>query len=783
MPSKSKKRNAQSRAEKKKRKEEKRRRQKVKAAKARVSRKSIGRRHREQLESLVPVAWVGENQADVAVFDEAVFATLSAELQSEVASVKESLRFVECGQLDQANEEVASIPRKSELSNWRLLIRGVSSWLAGDLTAADTAWKRLDTDRRPARIAKALQLAHRDDLTELAAGQALGSDSTAAFPLDHELLKAARIVRRTRIDRAAIKIATAGVNHILPYEDEMPDSTITPEKIQWLQEFSRDFQDLEPELVRALEIAALDRAAAQPYSDVFEEAVDAFRGPVHDPRNLLRSFLYWLQDEDNTDKARAFLLEYVNNDLPANEKLSRNLRDAMASIIWLRGGLTQRDQLAARSPFGFVFRTDLEDIPTKKSIRDHFEKSIKAYPANEAAHRVYVESYKQDIDDDDLTKKQRDRAKEQLTKAMKQWAKAIPTSPQPRTYLAETLLEAGQFEDAAPHIEWVTSSRPEDPRLKILPWKSKLFEAMHLCRRKSNLSQVPAVLAEVKSLWPSWLSTRWLPYFTAAWLLRSGDQTGFQKQRETIYDSGVDRGSLADACMMLGAAQTMKVPAADLKPLRQPVDLAVKNVKQLSTEKLLDAGSFFWEMYQANVFYPAFRMHGSKFGREVLKRFKGQPRLLEKHIDQPPFQHSVFWFSEHRFWGDGYESKIPRSFKKLAGSNDCIAAAYLNGQLKTHFGTSDRQFLESVEFLKQAIRRQSNPFYRFWFAELASLAEEKQAEARRNGFRAFGSLGGMFGRALERFAEDDLYEDGGCDCEKCQARRAKETTVDQAIPF
>ena len=783
MASKSKKQNAQSQARKRKRKEEKRRKQKAKAAKLKMARKSIGQRHREHLKSLVPTAWVGENQIDVAVFDEAVFATLNAEQQSEVASVKESLRLIECGKPDQANEAVAAIPRKSELSDWRLLIRGITSWLASDLAAADKAWSRLDIDRRPARIASALQLAHRDDLTELAAGRATSpgptdgkateSETTVPEPpLDHELLKAARIVRRMRIDRAAIKIATAGANQKLEYEDEVPDSTISLEKIQWLREFSNDFQDVEPNLVRALEIAALDRAADQPYIDVFNEAIKAFRGPVHDPRNLFRAFQYWSGDDDDENTAHAFLLEFVKNDLPSNEQLSKPLRNALISCIWLQEAAFDLEQLsAARSPFGFMFRDDFNDRPTKKTIRDKFRKSIKAYPANEPAHKAYVESLKQDTNDEDLTKKQRDQATKQLTEAMKQWAKAIPTAQPPRTYLAETLLEAEQFEDAAPHIEWIVNSRPEDPRLKLLPWKSKLFEAMNLCRRKSNLPQVPDVLAEVKSLWPTWLSTKWLPYFTAAWLLRSGDQAEFQKQREVIYSTeAANRDSLVDACMMLGAAQTMKVPAADLKPLRQPIDLAVKNVKQLSTKELLGAGSFFWEMYQAKVFYPAFRMHGSKFGRELLKRFKGNPGLLKKHIDEPQFRSAVFWFSEHRFWGDGYESKMPPAFKQLITKNDCMAAAHLNGQIKVRYGVRNGQLLETAEFLKEALRRESNPFYRFWFAELASAAEEKYRQFKSE--YGGGGFGNLFGSMFGQFAKDD---DDECDCEDCRAKRARES--------
>ena len=155
---------------------------------------------------MVPAAWDGENELDVAVFDEAVLATLDAQQQSEVAAVKESLQLIECGKSDQASEALVSISRKSEMSDWRLLIRGIASWLASDLAAAQKAWGRLDTDRRPARIASALQLAHREDLTGLAADKALSPkpadadamppDTSITVPVfDRQLLTAVKIVR------------------------------------------------------------------------------------------------------------------------------------------------------------------------------------------------------------------------------------------------------------------------------------------------------------------------------------------------------------------------------------------------------------------------------------------------------------------------------------------------------------------------------------------------------------------------------------------------------------
>jgi hypothetical protein len=785
MATQSKKRKAQARAQKRRRKTEKRRNQK---AKAKTSRKSIGQRYRQQLASLVPAAWNDEDPLDVAVFDEAVFASLPAEQQDSVAAVRTAMELIGNCKYVEANDALKAIPRKDAMSDWRLLVRGVSSWLDNDFDDAEKSFSRLDRERRPARIARALQLARQDDLAELADNVLAQSKTKAGKPgetdevaddveLDMELVKSARIVRKIRFDRAAIKIAEAGVNSTVPFEDDIPDSTITPEKIKWLKEFGADFRDVEPELVRALELAALHRASEQPYEDVFQETASSFAGPSHDAKNLLRTFLYYMSSEDS-DEGQVYLDKYVTEDLPSNKSISDSLRHAMISSIRHRvAGMDLVKFTATKSPFGFMFGgPDLASADELlKSITNNLEKSIKAWPANEEAHEAYVKLLETKVESGDLSKTQKERAIKRLVKAMQHWARSIPNAASPQKYLANFFLEQEQFEDAAPHIKWVTDSRPDDPRLKILPWKSKLCEAMHLCRRKSNLAAVPEVLQQAHALWPAWLSRRWEPYFSAAVPLRAGDQAAFAKQRESVFESGkVKRGSLADACMMLGAAQRMKVPAADLKQLRQPVDLAVKNVKQLSTDELLDAASFFWEMHQTELLYPAFRMHGSKFGKELFNRFKNDLSLFGAYLDDSRFQQAVYWFSELRFWVDGYTLSLPPHFDQVCTKETFMAAAYINCCVKMRFGGRDNRLQETSAFLKESTRKVADPFYRFWFNELIIKAQEKQRESEER----FG--GGAFGRMFGMDSFEDEFEDEDCDCAECRARRAYESETTNA---
>ena len=121
-------------------------------------------RHRQRLTQQIPLAWPGEMSEDVAVFDDAVLSWLPPDLVPQVTAVREALQEALASRGDDALKRVSAIPRGSPLSEWRLFIRGLIDWLAGDTAAAGEAWKRLDPERRPGRIATAMMVALRSDL-------------------------------------------------------------------------------------------------------------------------------------------------------------------------------------------------------------------------------------------------------------------------------------------------------------------------------------------------------------------------------------------------------------------------------------------------------------------------------------------------------------------------------------------------------------------------------------------------------------------------------------------
>lgn len=734
-------------------------------------------RHRERLSQQIPKAWAGELPEDTAVFDDSALSLLSPELAPQATAVREALQHVLQSRPDDAVKSVTVIPRSSPFSEWRLFIRGLIDWMEGEKATAGEVWQRLDFERRPGRIAKSMMVALRPDLEQVApqAGplpriepppQNEPGTNVAVSPWDYfdeQQLYHAKLLHRVRFDRAALQVAEAGVKT----PEESKDLIIGPRKIQWLKRFIAEYGDTEPELATALAQTALGQAFCQDYSNLFDDAIQAFEGPRHDPRNrLLTYFYYWKFNEDPTAEKRSenALKEYLKSDLPRNASLPVPLRNAIASEIHLNEALALMVSSRGRMPFAFLF----EPQEDSKAIRSHFLAAVKAAPANDRAYKAHILWLNSKLDEDRLRKEERTRVEQELAAVMVSWSRGMPDETEPRLWLVDHFLENEQLEEARPHVEFLSAVRHDNPRVRATPWKWQILEAMRLCRRKAWLADVPARLNDAEALWPAWLSKQWLPYLRAAWTLRSGRLEEFEKQREQICaEAGRVRNSLADACMMLGAAQRMRVSATDLKPLRAALDEALKALNSLPLDDLLETSSFFWDLHRTQLIYPAYRMHSKAIGKELFGRLEKDVNLTLNRIGEERIHHAVLWGAEHRFWSSVYERTWPSFYSNpVIQQHPMLIAAKLHASLKqTYLWGADKLKGLSTR-LREASQLQRDPYYRYWFGELADQFDDA-VELEANRFSSFG-FGGGFSSSDD---EDDLGFDTGCNCPDCQAAR------------
>ncbi|WP_010582033.1 hypothetical protein [Schlesneria paludicola] len=750
-------------------------------------------RHRERLSKQIPRAWAGETVEDVAVFDDSVLATLPPDVAQQVSLVREVLHEATESRGEEAVTRLSVISRSSPLSEWRLFIRGLVDWLADDTEAASEAWKRLDTERRPGRIATAMMIALRSDLEQTsppaANGESADADPVAspAIPLsrcDDQLLYHGKLLRRVRFDRAALRVAEAGVN--MP--EESNDLVLGPRKFQWLKQFFKEYGDTEPDLIAALSQTALGRTFVQNFHDLFDEVVRSLPGPRHDRQNRLLTYFFYsrFQNDPPAEKtAKRSLNQYLNHDLPQNMDLTEALRGAIASQIHFQEAKSfmQPDGGGEMLPLRF------RPVEDSKSIRTHLQAALKADPKNRPVHKTYSNWLDSKLDDENLTQAKRKPFEEELADVMRGWSQSLPEDIEPRLWLVDYLLENDQLEEARPHVDSLAASRIDDPRVRATPWKWQLLEAMRLSRRKAWLVDVPARLDAAESLWPAWLSKQWLPYLRAAWMLRSGQAEAFEIQRQQICQaSGLTRGSLPDACMMLGAAQQMRLSAEELKPLRLPVDQAVKKLHLLSLEELLETGSFFWDLQRTRLLYPAYRMHGANIGKELIARLAKPGKQGTDFVTDERVHKVVLWGSECRFWPSGNQIRLaPFFFKPDLLRHPMFVAARLNAFLKERYQWDTDTYRELGPLLREAAPSQRDAYYRHWFLVLADeLDDLLDANSSLFGF----PFGTMFGSDDDDdgndFEDNDRRFDPDCNCGKCQAaRKAAEQarSTDSATPF
>lgn len=780
------------REQRKSRKQRKKKEEKRKATQRQtVVPKTIGKSaigFLDQIAKRTPRAWAGELPEDVAVFDDKVRKSLSQALVAQVEAIRAALQLAAELQGDAAMERLKSIPRSSPLSEWRLYIRGLVAWLASEFEQANESWKRLDSARRPGRIAIAMMAARRGDLDavatsetdhetaaapEAAASEAKTPDEQWSDRLDSALLRHAKVLRGLRFDRVAIALARASLGKSKP----APDVTLTPADLDWLKDFRGLFAKVEPRLVEQLGGTALRLAAAQPYLDMFTDAIATFRGPAHDPRNLLLQFRYHSNFEPTADVTRrmeAAMTEYVTRDLPDNQNVSKPLRGALLSKLHLEHATELIEALS--SPRARYLRGNEVSLTSDKAqhIKGHLTAALRDYPSHLAAYRTYADWLEFVLEEGPSTKAKQAPVVEELASLMTQWTEGLPNDPTPHLWLLDHFLTAGKIEEAKPHVEWLATARQDNPHVRSAPWKWQLLATFDLARRKSTLAQLPEALAECETLWPKWLSKQWLPYLQAAAALRRGDREGYQRQRDEIGQKlNADKDTLADACLMLAAGQRMSLPSADLKPIREAVDKQITRIQQLSLAELIAAGSFFWDLQRTKLLYPAYRKHGSKLAREFQNRIfkpKSNDAKFAKLVTNEETQAALLWCSEHAFFNEAKE------FKHIFW-DDCIerpdssraVLAIVNGMIKQRKLVGYPEYDELSEALRKAVQTERDPFYRYFMNEVVDKFDERRAKSPL--LDPFDDIFTVFGSMMDEY--DDEFDDVMCDCDDCRRARGE----------
>lgn len=718
----------------------------------------------QKLSRVRPRAYPEELAEDRAVFDDRTKVKLPADMIVQIEKVRTALQLVEHHKDDAAEAALADIPRRSPISEWRLLVRGLACWYRGEKDAASEAFSRLDADRRPARIAETLL--HADRLAD--AGPTPAEQESNLDPL---LISGANFVHRIRTARRALAEATTELNKVERFPKEFRELDLSPEfpgpvKMQWIMEFCTQNQRHDPQLTDAIVLNMLHHVGQTPLAPMMDQFATAVTGPPHDPANHLRLCLYYGRFQDGGEEVRTYRKKYIIS-LATNPNVSKPVAKAMEAELHLAAAEEAKDVGGSMdwSPFRFSPEPDVREI------KSHYEAAIKAYPSHSDAYQQYIAWIRSRLDQRYIKASELKKIEAQLPAVMKQWATGCPDAIEPRLYLVDHYLEEEKLELAAPHVEFLAGSRNVDLRVRSTQWRWHMLEAMRLCRRKTWLGGVEEQLTEAEKIWPVWLSNDWLPYLYAALELRRGDTDAYEKRRAAIRQSwpadDAENREFADAAMLLGAAQRMRVPAPDLKPLRQPIDEAAKNPAGLSNLSLLRAGHFFLEMHRCDFLYPAFRMHGGKFADELVKRLKEDAIGADEEIKDRDFWHAMFWLAHQRSFVRNNDITIPDLLERLDEPVK-VGAIRVQTDVTSQGGYLERETTMVLGTLEQAIPSETDVYLKYWYKTILEKARQRAARMQQGfGGGMFQRFAAMMGQDEDEFDDEDDDFDPTCDCEHC----------------
>jgi len=726
-----------------------------------------------------PVVGSSERTEDAAIFNREQRLSLAEPLQVEAANVIESLELTSLGKFEDAIAKLKDIARSSPFSDWRLFVRGLHAFYAGDVETARQNWSKLETKRRPARIASTLLLAE--------TGMPL-SDAIASHQKD--LLEHTQSLR-LRKNAVTAAEAIAKVRH------RDPEVTFSISQFAMLLNFISSFRKLDPEFVSRVGQTCVGLSIKQGDLEVFDKLKKLVPGPADDPNWNRTKSTYLLDFKDTGDLMEKASLAYIERDLPNLSGMAEPLKKALSCQIYLQVATAEAERSESEFSFGFIFGSRNVDY---KGVNSLLRKAIQCYPTYRLGHEKLIASLKKEFEWNDRsydgTKERGARLEKEILAAKEAMVRALPDEVETSLELIDIYLDEDELEKANALVKNLSGQRLEDPLAKALPWKLKLKEAMRLSRRKADLAMASKALEEAEAIWPVWLNKNWLPFLKAGLALRGGDQASFEKRTAEARESQKTSVLVGDL-MTFAALQEMNIPGPDLKVFRTGVEPKLEKANELKLSDLFSIGSFFWDLTRTGFKHKGYRMQASKAGKAFVKKLKSFTQE-----DLSPVQINAYsWGAFHKFWPSGNDPLPSPDFLRRARKEPRLAAAILSWLLGLSWFPRNRiaDYVPLMAIVKEAARTEKDAFYRYQFDKVSdgfnAIFQELNAEEERR--KSYGSRSDGYDDDDEdddddddEFDEDDFLDDEDdllddeddsddelCDCPDCRAKRARATKV------
>jgi len=363
--------------------------------------------------------------------------------------IREALQQVEAGQPEAAAERLASIPRKSPLSDWRLFVRGLAAHYAGDASRRAANWDRLSPERAANRIANHL----------LVFG---GLRQPAEVDFD------------TSSGQRRLRKALAGnslISQLETMRDHFQAGRIEP-MLKILRGIRQRHARSHPELIERVTDLLWKHYVRQGDSRALFRLKRSLPGPPLDPHWYRATGLFVEQmDEQDLNRTESVWFGYLK-DLATCAGLRDEERGMAAGLVYqrladdflaaVRNAKTERSMIPFFARPKDTSREDEESAVLADRAEYHLRQALSRCPQLLAVHRKLVELLRE-----------RERMAEAVQAAM-DLLQHFPEDFDTLVWLGNYHIEADQPVQAEPYIERASHLRPRDDAIQALMWNQNL---------------------------------------------------------------------------------------------------------------------------------------------------------------------------------------------------------------------------------------------------------------------------------------------------------------------
>jgi len=373
------------------------------------------------------------------------------ELRQDCQRIHAALEAVERGDETAAAEQLNGIARRSPCADWKLFVRGLSAFYAGDMDRARTNWDRLEPRRPAFRIAQTL-LVHGGQLTA----------DQAAVDVANSLR---RLEYAAQGDPVCAQLKQLG---------EHAQANHWPGAFRVFREFQKRFAQTHGPLIERLTDLLWKRLVREGLERDLNRFIAIAKAPQLDPRwNRARALLAEQTQTEESDDDESWWPVYCQ-DLLSGDFLREDERRIAAGLVYQRMARdmlvrAHRNETSNPFPSFFVGSGDADEF--RDQARAYYQECLRLAPQLLTAYKELA-SLHLNLDQD-----------AKAVNVFQTLLEHFPDDYETHRWLAHYYLEDDKPDKAERHANEMQRLRPRDRSTVDLAWNQRV-SMVRLCARQ-----------------------------------------------------------------------------------------------------------------------------------------------------------------------------------------------------------------------------------------------------------------------------------------------------------